>query len=84
MGPLQLVGHMVQKHFAGEQETHWDKTNKELTSSKMVIFFVCLVPVHFLLTSKVFLYHMTNSLQRAHSTDKSKSKGAYGRLVEKY
>ena len=45
---------------AGEQETHWDKTNKELTSSKMVIFFICLVPVRSLLTRKVFLYHVTD------------------------
>ena len=27
MGPLQLVSHVVQEHLAGEQETHWDKTN---------------------------------------------------------
>ena len=66
IGPLQVVSHMVQKHLAGEQETHWDKTNKERTSSKMVIFFVCLVPVRFLLTSKVFLYHVTGQLQRVH------------------
>ena len=59
---------MVQKHLAGEQEMHWDKTNKELTLSKifMVIFFVCVVPVCFLLNSKVFLYHVTDHLQRAH------------------
>ena len=37
-----------------------------LTSSKMVIFFVCLVPVRFLLTSKVFLYHVADQLQRVH------------------
>ena len=66
MGPLQVVSDVVQQHLAGEQETHWDKTNKELTWSKMVIFFVCLVPVRFLLTSKVFLYHVTGHLQRAH------------------
>ena len=59
MGPLQLVSHVVQKHLAREQETYWDKTNKELTSSKMVILLVCLVSVRFLLTSKVFLYHVT-------------------------
>ena len=29
MGPLQVASHEVQKHLAGEQETHWDKTNKE-------------------------------------------------------
>ena len=57
---------MVQKHLAGEQETHWDKTNKELTSSKMVILFFCLVPVRLLLTSKVLLYHVTGHLQSAH------------------
>ena len=67
MGPLQVVSHVVQKHFAGEQETHQDETNKELTSSKMVIFFVCLVPVRFLLTSKVVLYHVTDQPQRTHS-----------------
>ena len=33
----------------------------QLTSSKMVIFFVC-----FLLTSKVFWYHVTGHMQRAH------------------
>ena len=60
-----MVSHVVQKQLAGEQETHWDKTNRELTSSKMVIFFVCIVPVRFLLTSKVFLYHVTDHLQRA-------------------
>ena len=26
--------------YSGEQETHWDKTNKRLPSLKMVIFFV--------------------------------------------
>ena len=62
-----VISHVVQQHLAGEQETHWDKTNKELTSSKMVIFFVCLVPVRFLLTSKVFLYHVTDELQRAYN-----------------
>ena len=29
MGPLHVVSHEVQKHLAGEQEVHWDKTNKE-------------------------------------------------------
>ena len=46
---------LLKKHHAGEQETHWDKINKDLTASgsKMVIFFVCLAPARFLLTSKV-------------------------------
>ena len=66
MDPLQLVGHVVKKHLDGGQETYWDKTNKDLTSSKMVIFFVYLVPVRSLLTCKVFLYHVTDKLQRAY------------------
>ena len=41
--------HVVLNRYSGEQETHWDKTNKRLTSLKMVIFFVCLLPVRFLL-----------------------------------
>ena len=65
MGPLQLVSHVVQKHLAGEHETHWDRTNKAYIIKKGN--FVCLVPVRFLLTSKVFLYHVTDQLQRAHS-----------------
>ena len=32
-GPFVAGSHVVQRHLAGEQETHWDKTNKELTSS---------------------------------------------------
>ena len=43
--------HVVLNRYSGEQETYWDKTNKRLTSLKMVIFFVCLLPVRFLLTS---------------------------------
>ena len=43
--------HVVQTHHTGEQVTHWDKTNKELLSPKMVISIVCLVPVRLLLPS---------------------------------
>ena len=59
MGPLQLVSHVVQKHLALEQDWHWDKTNKELTSFKMVIFFVCVIPVRFSLAHQqgVFVPH---------------------------
>ena len=42
---------VVENRYSGEQETHWDKTNKRRTSLKIVIFFVCLLPVRFLLTS---------------------------------
>ena len=29
MAPLQLVSHVVQNRHVGEQQTHWEKTNKE-------------------------------------------------------
>ena len=57
MGPLQLVSHMVKKNAiqcTGPQATHWDKTNIELISFKMVVFFVCLVAVLCLLSSVAF------------------------------
>ena len=47
----KLPSHVVQTHYTGEQVTHWDKTNKELVSSKVVISFVCLVLVRLLLPS---------------------------------
>ena len=47
----KLPIHVVQIHHTGEQVTHWEKTNKELVSSKMVISIVCLVPVSLLLPS---------------------------------
>ena len=28
IGPLQLAIHVVQNPYAGEQTSHWDKTNK--------------------------------------------------------
>ena len=28
IGPLQLTIHVVQNRHAGEQKSHWDKTNK--------------------------------------------------------
>ena len=62
-GPLQLVIHVVQNRHFGEQATHWDKTNKELTSFKMVISFICLLPLHLLLSSKPVLYHSNDWMQ---------------------
>ena len=47
----KLPIHVVQIHHTVEQVTHWDKTNKMLVSPKMVISFVCLVPVRLLLPS---------------------------------
>ena len=46
------------------QEKHWDKTNKEITSLKVVISFVCLVPVHSLPSIMAVLYHVNDQLQR--------------------
>ena len=46
------------------QDKHWDNTNKEITSLKVVISFVCLVPVHSLPSSKAVLYHVNDQLQR--------------------
>jgi len=40
IGSLQLINQVVQNRQTGEQETQWDKTNKEHTSFKMVISFV--------------------------------------------
>ena len=46
------------------QEKHWDNTNKEITSLRVVISFVCLVPVHPLPSSMAVLYHVNDQLQR--------------------
>ena len=31
IGPMQLAIHVVQNRHAGEQKSHWDKTNKRHT-----------------------------------------------------
>ena len=41
IGPLQLAIHVVHNHHAGEQKSHWERTNKHL---KLCVPFVCLVP----------------------------------------
>ena len=51
IGLLQLAIHVVQNRHAGEQKSHWDKTNKRHTEFEMVLFFVCLVPVRLLPSS---------------------------------
>ena len=45
IGPLQLTVTWCKNRHVETQETHLDKTNKELASFKMVIFFVCFVTV---------------------------------------
>ena len=58
IGPLPLVIYVVQNRRAGEQESHWDKTNKENYNLKLCMSFVCLVPVRLLLSSTAVLYHV--------------------------
>ena len=45
MGPLQLAIHVVQNRHAGEQKSHWDKTNN-------------LVPMSLLLSREAVFYHV--------------------------
>ena len=58
IGPLQLAIHVVQNYRAGEQKSHWDKTNRENYHFKLCMSFVCLVPVRLLLSSVAVLYHV--------------------------
>ena len=58
--PLQLAIHVVQNRRAGEQKSHWDKTNKENYHFKLCMSFVCLVPVRLLLFSVAVLYHVND------------------------
>ena len=55
----RLAIHVVQNRYSGEQETHWEKTNKRLTSLKVVILFVCVQPLWFLLTSITVFFFCT-------------------------
>ena len=60
IGPLQLVIYIIQNRHARERETHWDKTNKELASFKMVISLVFLVLVSLMLSSTAIFYHVND------------------------
>lgn len=48
-------GGMKCTRHAAEQRTHWGKTNKELTSFKIVTSFVCLIQVRLLLYNDSFV-----------------------------
>ena len=37
IGPLQLAIYMVQNRHAGEQKSHWDKTNKTYIKAYIVL-----------------------------------------------
>ena len=58
IGPLQLAIHVVQNCRAGEQKSHWDKTNRENYHFKLYMSFVCLVPLRLLLSSVAVLNHV--------------------------
>ena len=58
IGLLQPAIRVVQNLRAGEQKSHWDKTNKENYNLKLCMSFVCLVPVRLLLSSVAVLYHV--------------------------
>ena len=60
IGPLQLVIHIIQSRHDRERETHWDKTNKELASFKMVISLVFLVLVSLMLSNMAVFYHVND------------------------
>ena len=55
---LQLVIHVVKKKNVVLERMELDKN---LTSFKIIISFVCLVSVHLLLSSMAVLYHLNNS-----------------------
>ena len=42
LGSLQLAIHVVQYRHAGEQGTHWNKANKELTSVPLFVLSQCI------------------------------------------
>ena len=67
IGPLQLTVTWYKNRYVETQETHWDKTKKELTSFKMVIFFVCFVPVRLLRPNMAVVVPCDCKLQRAYS-----------------
>ena len=54
---LQLVIHVVKKNVVLERM----ELDKNLTSFKIIISFVCLVSVHLLLSSMAVLYHVNDS-----------------------
>ena len=65
-GPLQQAIYVVQNLHAGEQKSHWDKTNEWNYHLKLCVPFVCLVPVRLLLTSMVVLCQVNCWLQRTY------------------
>ena len=66
IGPLQLAIVVVENRHAGNQKSHWDKTNKGNYHLKLCMAFVGLAPVRLLHTSMAVLYHVNVKPQRAY------------------
>ena len=66
IGPLQLAILVVENRHAGNQKSHWDKTNKGNYHLKLCMAFVGLAPVRLLHTSMAVLYHVNVKPQRAY------------------
>ena len=66
IGPLQLAILVVENCHAGNQKSHWDKTNKGNYHLKLCMPFVGLAPVRLLHTSMAVLYHVNVKPQRAY------------------
>ena len=64
----QLAIYVVQNLHAGEQKSHWGKTNEGNYHIKLCVRFVCLVPVRLSLAGVVVLYHVNCWLQRTYWT----------------
>ena len=47
ISPLRLAIHLVQNHHAGEQKSHWDKTNKGNYHLKLCMSLACLSQCNF-------------------------------------
>ena len=63
IGPLQLLQlaiHVVQNRRAGEQKSHWDKTDKENYYLKSCMSFVCLYFIVLLKRARVPLNDIVN------------------------
>ena len=69
--PLELTDHVVQNRQAGEQKSHWDKTNKGNYHLNYVAFCLsCLGATYALQHGRLF--HVNGLLQSANYSDRTK------------
>ena len=69
MAHLWLISHMIQKHSAGPQATHWDATKKITILNNVYVsplFVLIIVPVHCLWPGMAVFLHMTDQLKSTH------------------